>query len=94
MTVAERADLEHENWISYLTGVVRCTDIAPGTYKSTGNAKERQRLLGDIQRLLAEDCVHEWLFQPQWVTVAKQGVRGLWKDMPIFVNDLSSLSWA
>jgi GNAT superfamily N-acetyltransferase len=26
MNTAERAALEHENWISYLTGVVRCTD--------------------------------------------------------------------
>jgi GNAT superfamily N-acetyltransferase len=28
MNVAERAALEHENWIAYLTGVVRCTDSA------------------------------------------------------------------
>src|SRR5262245_14386946 len=26
MMTAERADLEHQNWIAYLTGVVRCTD--------------------------------------------------------------------
>jgi hypothetical protein len=26
MNTAERAALEHENWIAYLTGVVRCTD--------------------------------------------------------------------
>ena len=31
---------------------------------------------------------------PQWVTVANKNLRGLWKDMPIFVNDLSALSWA
>lgn len=63
-------------------------------YKTTGNAKDRMKLLGDIQRLLAEDSVHAFLYQPQWVTVANSKVRGLWKDMPIFVNDLSSLSWA
>jgi peptide/nickel transport system substrate-binding protein len=28
---------------------------------------------------------------PQWVTVANKRVHGLWKDMPIFVNDLSTL---
>ena len=27
-------------------------------------------------------------------TVANKDVKGLWKDMPIFVNDLSALSWA
>ncbi|TFZ06413.1 ABC transporter substrate-binding protein [Ramlibacter henchirensis] len=62
-------------------------------YKSTGNPKDRTRLLADIQRLLAQDSVHAFLYQPQWVTVANRGVRGLWKDMPIFANDLSGLSW-
>jgi peptide/nickel transport system substrate-binding protein len=38
--------------------------------------------------------VHAFLYQPQWVTVANKNLRGLWKDMPIFVNDLSALSWA
>ena len=28
MNIAERAALEHENWIAYLTGVVRCTNAA------------------------------------------------------------------
>ena len=64
-----------------------------GKYKTTANAKDRMKLLGDIQRLIAEDSVHAFLYQPQWVTVANKNVRGLWKDMPIFANDLSSLSW-
>ena len=54
---------------------------------------DRARLLGDAQRMLAEDAVHAFLYQPQWVTVANKGLRGLWKDMPIFVNDLSAMSW-
>lgn len=54
---------------------------------------DRARLLGEAQRLLAEDCVHAFLYQPQWVTVAHKELRGLWKDMPILVNDLSSLYW-
>ena len=56
--------------------------------------KDRTKLLGDLQRLLAEDSVHAFLYQPQWVTVANKNVRGLWKDMPIFVNDLAAMSWA
>jgi peptide/nickel transport system substrate-binding protein len=44
--------------------------------------------------VLAEDSVHAFLYQPQWVTVANKNVRGLWKDMPVFVNDLSSITWA
>lgn len=62
--------------------------------KTATRPADRARLLGDAQRLLAEDCVHAFLYQPQWVTVAAKGLRGLWKDMPVFVNDLSTVSWA
>ena len=61
--------------------------------KTTGNVAERNKLIGDAQRILANDAANVFLFQPQWPTVAKKGVKGLWKDMPIFVNDLSALSW-
>ncbi len=63
-------------------------------YKQTANAGERTKILGDIQRLVADDAVHGYLYQPQWVTIANKGVKGLWKDMPIFANDLSALSWS
>ncbi len=63
-------------------------------YKQTANAGDRTKILGDIQRLVADDAVHGYLYQPQWVTIANKGVKGLWKDMPIFANDLSALSWS
>lgn len=63
-------------------------------YRNAPRPHDRARLLGDLQRLLAQDCVHAFLYQPQWVTVADKRLRGLWKDMPVFVNDLSALSWA
>jgi peptide/nickel transport system substrate-binding protein len=62
--------------------------------KTTQRPADRARLLGEAQQLLAQDSVHAFLYQPQWVTVANKNLRGLWKDMPIFVNDLSALSWA
>ncbi|RZL89455.1 MAG: ABC transporter substrate-binding protein [Variovorax sp.] len=62
--------------------------------KTTANPAERNKLLGDAQRMLANDAANGFLFQPQWPTAAKKGVKGLWKDMPIFVNDLSALSWS
>ncbi|GGH50997.1 ABC transporter substrate-binding protein [Comamonas phosphati] len=61
--------------------------------KNTPRPADRARLLGDAQRLLARDSVHGFLYTPQWVTVADKRLRGLWKDMPVFVNDLSALSW-
>lgn len=54
---------------------------------------ERAKLLGEAQRMLANDAVNGFLYQPQWITVANKNVKGLWKDVPIFANDLSALSW-
>ena len=62
--------------------------------RSSPREADRLRYLGEAQRLLAEDSVHAWLFQPQLITVARRGLRGLWKDLPIFANDLAALSWA
>jgi peptide/nickel transport system substrate-binding protein len=54
---------------------------------------DRAKLLGDAQRLIAADAVNVFLYQPQWITVAKRKLSGLWKDMPVFVNDVAALSW-
>lgn len=62
--------------------------------KTAPRPADRAKLLGDAQRMLAEDAANVFLFQPQWITVAHKSLRGLWQDMPIFVNDLSGLSWA
>jgi peptide/nickel transport system substrate-binding protein len=62
--------------------------------KNTARPADRAKLLGDVQRLIAEDSVHAFLYQPQFVTVANKNIKGLWKDAPISVNDLSALSWS
>lgn len=64
-------------------------------YEQISNApreSERARLLGEAQRLIARDAVAAYLYQPQWITVARRPVRGLWTEMPIFANDLATLS--
>ncbi len=61
--------------------------------QSTVQTDERHKLLAQAQRLVAEDAVSAYLYQPTWITVAHARVKGLSKDMPIFVNDLSALSW-
>ena len=66
-------------------------------YKSIQNsprADERIKLLGEAQRMLANDAVNGFLYQPQLPTVANKRIKGLWKDMPIFANDLSAISWS
>jgi peptide/nickel transport system substrate-binding protein len=62
--------------------------------QNSPRAADRAKLLGDAQRMLANDAVHAFLYQPQWVTVANKNLKGLWKDMPVFVNDISALSWS
>jgi peptide/nickel transport system substrate-binding protein len=60
---------------------------------ATADAAQRNKLMADAQRLVADDAVLAYLYQPTWITVAKAGLKGLPKDMPLFVNDLSTLSW-
>jgi peptide/nickel transport system substrate-binding protein len=60
---------------------------------NTPREADRLKLLGEAQRLIARDAVNAFLYQPVWITVAKRQLKGLWKDMPVFVNDLSALSW-
>ena len=62
--------------------------------KNSASTAERNQLLGEAQKMLANDAVLAWLYQPQWVTVSNRRLKGLWQDMPIFVNDLSTLSWS
>jgi len=61
--------------------------------QATPQADERQCLLADAQRLVARDVVSVYLYQPQWITVADARLQGLWKDMPLLVNDLAALRW-
>ena len=61
--------------------------------KNSPRTADRAKLLGEAQRMLANESVHAFLYQPQWITLANRNLKGLWKDMPIFVNDLSVLSW-
>ena len=53
----------------------------------------RLAALGEAQRQLSSDAVNGYLFQLAQVTVADRKLKGLWKDSPIFANDLSALSW-
>jgi peptide/nickel transport system substrate-binding protein len=62
-------------------------------YNSSTNAKDRARLLGDIQRQIATDSVNAFLFQLPQVSVVKKGLKGLWSSSPIFVNDMAAVSW-
>jgi len=52
-----------------------------------------KKYIGEAQKKIADDCVNAFLFQLQQFNVENANLQGLWKDSPIFVNDLSALSW-
>ncbi|MDO8420409.1 MAG: ABC transporter substrate-binding protein [Rubrivivax sp.] len=61
--------------------------------QATIDPAARNRLMAEAQTLVANDAVAAYLYQPTWITIANVRLRGLWKDMPLFVNDLAALSW-
>ncbi len=61
--------------------------------QATADVAQRGLLMADAQRLVADDAVAAYLYQPTWITVASSRLKGVWRDMPIFANDLSALSW-
>ena len=62
-------------------------------YAQAVQPRERQRLFGQLQRHLAQDAVNAWIFAPQIDVVRRKGLRGVWMDYPIFVHDVSAMSW-
>ena len=64
-----------------------------GRVQATIKPDERNKLMAEAQALVARDAVAAYLYQPTWITVANARLKGLWKDMPLFVNDLAALSW-
>ena len=58
---------------------------------TTVQEAERMKRLAEVQRLLADDCVLAWLYQPHWVSVSRASITGLWDDMPMLANDLRAL---
>ena len=60
---------------------------------STADSTQRLALMAEAQRLVADDAVLAYLYQPTAITVASAHLKGVWTDMPISANDLSALRW-
>ena len=57
------------------------------------NLETYKAAVGEAQKKIAEDSVNAFLFQFPNAIVADAKLEGLWKNAPIFVNDLAALSW-
>ncbi|MCX7566569.1 ABC transporter substrate-binding protein [Sulfitobacter sp. F26169L] len=62
-------------------------------FNTEADPDKRTEMLGEAQRIIAEDYVNGYLFQLAFPTVAKAGVSGLWENQPTQSNDLTAVSW-
>ena len=62
-------------------------------YNATADQKGRLKLLGELQRQLAQDAANVYLFQLPQFAVGRKNLKGLWSSSPIFANDLAALTW-
>jgi len=62
-------------------------------YNATTAPKERLKVIGDIQKQLANDSVNAYLFQLPQFMVSNKKLKGLWSSSPIFANDMGAVSW-
>ncbi len=62
-------------------------------YNEAINPKERTRLIGEAQKMLATDAVNAFMFQLPQISVSNKRLKGLWSSSPIFANDMSAVAW-
>ena len=55
--------------------------------------KARRELYVKMQNMLVEDAPVVWLYMHPRLAVAKKGVTGLWRDLPVPSADLSEVGW-
>ena len=59
----------------------------------TTDPDKRTEMLQTAQKMIADDYVNGFLFELAYPTVAKAGIKGLWKDQPTASVDLTGVSW-
>ena len=56
--------------------------------------KARREQYVALQKMLVEDAPAVWLYMHPRLVVAKKGVTGIWKDLPVPSADLSEIAWS
>jgi peptide/nickel transport system substrate-binding protein len=54
----------------------------------------RTEMLGEAQKIIADDYVNGYLFQLAQLSVAKRELEGLWTNAPTQATDLTNVSWS
>ncbi|MFK7869447.1 MAG: ABC transporter substrate-binding protein [Roseobacter sp.] len=64
------------------------------TLNTTTDPEARRALMGDAQRMIADDYVNGYLFQLAALGVASANLEGLWENSPTQATDLTAVRWA
>jgi peptide/nickel transport system substrate-binding protein len=62
--------------------------------ETTLDDARRRALYAELQRIMVDEAPVVWLYCFPRLVAAKQGVQGIWKDLPTPAMDLSEVSWA
>jgi peptide/nickel transport system substrate-binding protein len=57
------------------------------------DAASRKALFQEAQKMLARDAVNAWMFDFPHVGIAKAGLEGVWKNLPMPVYDIAQMHW-
>lgn len=59
----------------------------------TSDATRRNAILGDAQRMIADDAVNAYLFQLAKLGVWRKGLKGMWRNSPVQAIDVTGVRW-
>ena len=61
--------------------------------EQTVDDKKRREQFARLQKMMADEAPVVWLYMHPRLVVAKKGVTGIWKDLPISSMDLTEVAW-
>jgi peptide/nickel transport system substrate-binding protein len=61
--------------------------------EQTVDDKKRREQYARLQKMMADEAPVVWLYMHPRLVVAKKGVAGIWKDLPISSLDLTEVAW-
>jgi peptide/nickel transport system substrate-binding protein len=61
--------------------------------EQTVDDQKRREQFARLQKMMADEAPVVWLYMHPRLVVAKKGVTGIWKDLPISSLDLSEVAW-
>ena len=61
--------------------------------QATADEPARYQLLGEAQRIIADDAVNGYIFQLPKIGIWRAGLAGLWANSPVQANDVTEVRW-